>query len=390
METTIDYEPAPHRPPPTLRRPSPRPETVDYRESPSRRGPRPEFETAHHFEPPRGPQVEYVDIYEPPTHRPPYRPHLTPSPEAVDYRAPPSRPSPRPLRTHSVRRPQAETVLYPETAPHPPLRHPTPRRPETAPFPETAHRPPPRPVIPSSPVIPLYPEPPPGLETRRPEATWYERPSDYPGYTILPPPLRPQRSPTPPVIVPRPVSPIYAVPPPNLRPQCSPTPPFIVPPVPRRRNASIYQQSAYTPYTVADPYAISPARRRLPTTQEGQGGYVVPDDTTESEPSLCCGLLYTLLNQLYLHFLLRLPSLYRGRVARILEGAELTVLDFRLMAQQPQSNPTPWRVRSWGLDDHRSGVSHVLVDFGKDWVGFIDSLLEEWRTLNVVSTLLTS
>ena len=77
-----------------------------------------------------------------------------------------------------------------------------------------------------------------------------------------------------------------------------------------------------------------------------------------------------LLTQLWIHLLLRLPVLYFIRVARVLEDANLTVIDFRIL----QTSRTP--------------SSGRFSDFERRWNGFIDSLKAEWQAQGIVSALL--
>lgn len=106
-----------------------------------------------------------------------------------------------------------------------------------------------------------------------------------------------------------------------------------------------------------------------------------------------CELLNTIPRQLYLHILLRLPSLYFSRVALIFEDAELSMPDIKKMAI---ASADQWKDRphgaqqaiAWNIEP--SSVSPALANFKLSWEGFIDSLMREWKTLNLVSVLLLS
>ena len=150
-----------------------------------------------------------------------------------------------------------------------------------------------------------------------------------------------------------------------------------------------------------------------------------------SSPRLCLTatanfLTDVLPRQIYLHILLRLPSLYFSRVARIFEDAEVSRPDIQrvidacaggvfsdninvgagagtvggtyagglapaaalgpgaqALAPIPVSLPFP---EDWSPP----AVSPALARFKNSWEAFIDSLLREWKTLNVVSALLLS
>ncbi|KAG9317031.1 hypothetical protein JVU11DRAFT_1213 [Chiua virens] len=118
--------------------------------------------------------------------------------------------------------------------------------------------------------------------------------------------------------------------------------------------------------------------------------------------------LDTLPRQMYSNLLLRLPSLYWSRIARVYEDAQLSKPDIQLMIdsysnsrleQQRQrivtSSPIPPGVHIAPTlpfpDEWRTtNVSPALLRFKQSWEAFIDSLLREWKTLNLVSALLLS
>ncbi|CAL1701919.1 unnamed protein product [Somion occarium] len=126
----------------------------------------------------------------------------------------------------------------------------------------------------------------------------------------------------------------------------------------------------------------------------------------------------TLPRQLYLHILLRLPSLYFSRVARIFEDAEVSKHEIGRMIQMCApvddtqqsngrfgrgagyatppisvggSNPAPRRTDTlppYPEEWIPPAVSPALYRFKHSWEQFVDSLLKEWKTLNLVSALL--
>ncbi|KAF8917974.1 hypothetical protein CPB85DRAFT_1284294 [Mucidula mucida] len=135
----------------------------------------------------------------------------------------------------------------------------------------------------------------------------------------------------------------------------------------------------------------------------------------------------TLPRMFYLYTLLRLPALYFSRVARIFEDADVSRPDIQRMidtCSRPGYNmPLSSNVNvnanaarhatstGVGLMGHVGAVplvsdldvpitfpedwaapfvSPALVRFKHSWEAFIDSLLREWKTLNVVSALLLS
>jgi hypothetical protein len=114
-------------------------------------------------------------------------------------------------------------------------------------------------------------------------------------------------------------------------------------------------------------------------------------------------LMDVLPRQVYLHLLLRLPSLYFSRIARVYEDAELSRPDIQRLidACAPQyrvtSSPIPPGAHyhpqpALPLADEwtTTNVPPALLRFKNSWEAFIDSLLREWKTLNLVSALLLS
>ncbi|KAF6743521.1 hypothetical protein DFP72DRAFT_124143 [Ephemerocybe angulata] len=119
--------------------------------------------------------------------------------------------------------------------------------------------------------------------------------------------------------------------------------------------------------------------------------------------------------QLYLNLLLRIPAMYFSRVARIFEEAEVSRPEIERMIdvmcndksaatlEGPTRVDSPPRATSHPslLDSSPlplpfpdewtpTSVSPSLYRFKYSWEAFIDSLIREWKTLNVVSALLSS
>lgn len=100
---------------------------------------------------------------------------------------------------------------------------------------------------------------------------------------------------------------------------------------------------------------------------------------------------------LYLYALLHLPALYSTRVSRILEDAELTMPEVRKLYIPKVSNrvmkgPEEEEAEAEAEDKEQNGGTGKLsiVHFKSTWESFVDSLMREWKTLNIVSVLLLS
>jgi hypothetical protein len=100
--------------------------------------------------------------------------------------------------------------------------------------------------------------------------------------------------------------------------------------------------------------------------------------------------LDTLPRQLYLHFLLRLPYMYYSRVTRIFEEAEMSMPQIKqgiLEAAIQLKEPVKDVADAWVLEPVESAQYSKLQN---TWQSFIDSLMREWKTLNIISVLLLS
>ncbi|KAJ6580888.1 hypothetical protein B0H19DRAFT_1251168 [Mycena capillaripes] len=95
--------------------------------------------------------------------------------------------------------------------------------------------------------------------------------------------------------------------------------------------------------------------------------------------------------QLYLHLLLRIPSLYFSRVTRIFEDARLSLPDIKRMARAKadQWHPESFVWQPFHTPDQMP-LPRSLLQFRSSWESFIDSLMREWKTLNIISVLLMS
>ncbi|KAK7031663.1 hypothetical protein R3P38DRAFT_2522605 [Favolaschia claudopus] len=96
--------------------------------------------------------------------------------------------------------------------------------------------------------------------------------------------------------------------------------------------------------------------------------------------------------QLYLHFLLRIPSLYFSRVTRIFEDARLSLPDIKRMARAKSDQWDVSESRMWPVMAYPDTMPlpRSLLHFRASWESFIDSLLREWKTFNLISVLLLS
>ena len=98
-------------------------------------------------------------------------------------------------------------------------------------------------------------------------------------------------------------------------------------------------------------------------------------------------LLDTLPRQVYLNLMLRLPQLYFAHVIRIFEDAEMSMPEIKKMALGANNylkDPTISKTLQSGFASPR------YDNLSASWKAFIDSLMREWKTMNVISVLLLS
>jgi hypothetical protein len=102
-------------------------------------------------------------------------------------------------------------------------------------------------------------------------------------------------------------------------------------------------------------------------------------------------LLDTVPRQIYLHFMLRLPSLYFSRVTRIFEDAEMSMPEIKKMALEAASGwKDPAKDLNRGFIFDPQELTPPYASLQNSWQNFIDSLMREWKTLNIISVLLLS
>jgi hypothetical protein len=173
----------------------------------------------------------------------------------------------------------------------------------------------------------------------------------------------------------------------------------------RRRSRSDSAPLSQSPHRYRYPHtttASSPHVHRLPeikppiksATNIAQGELLDPTHFNETAPLSTYILVFfidTLPRQVYLHLMLRVPSLYFSRVTRIFEDAEMSMPEIKKMALEAASQwKDPVRHLKKGIIFEPQGISHPHGDLKNSWQSFIDSLMREWKTLNIVSVLLLS
>ncbi len=91
----------------------------------------------------------------------------------------------------------------------------------------------------------------------------------------------------------------------------------------------------------------------------------------------------TLPGLIYLHLLLRLPYLYFSRVDKIFLDAQLSMSEIKQMALRVGANDGD----SLSVQTEE-GVPRAYLRLKVRWEELVDALMEEWKTLNIISVLL--
>ncbi|KAF8718260.1 hypothetical protein AX14_011968 [Amanita brunnescens Koide BX004] len=99
-------------------------------------------------------------------------------------------------------------------------------------------------------------------------------------------------------------------------------------------------------------------------------------------------LLDTIPRQFYSYLLLRLPTMYFARVARIFDEGDMSLHDIAALARSP-ANYSQGHMNILSGKEPSSPTS-PFWNLKETWEALINSLLQEWKTLNIVSVLLLS
>ncbi|KAF8197517.1 hypothetical protein BJ912DRAFT_846294 [Pholiota molesta] len=115
--------------------------------------------------------------------------------------------------------------------------------------------------------------------------------------------------------------------------------------------------------------------------------------TTEEAPVTLFFILTVIIGQVYFHLLLRLPSLYFSRVSRIFDEANLSIYEITEMVFETAGGPGQKDKSQMAMNMQVSEVVAPKIRpqyerLKNSWESFIDSLIREWETFNIVSVML--
>ncbi|KAF7329936.1 hypothetical protein MKEN_00257500 [Mycena kentingensis (nom. inval.)] len=148
------------------------------------------------------------------------------------------------------------------------------------------------------------------------------------------------------------------------------------------------QETATFAFNPRNPFSL-PSRKAAPGP--APEGIPLPNTTTtknkhNSGPAAAWLRLFVIcVQQAYFLVLLRTPSLYFTRISRLFEDANVGLPDIlRLVAEQPTEQD------AFQIYSTPANLPTRILQFRTTWNNFIDSLMREWKTQNVVSALLLS
>ncbi|KLO13844.1 hypothetical protein SCHPADRAFT_873568 [Schizopora paradoxa] len=130
------------------------------------------------------------------------------------------------------------------------------------------------------------------------------------------------------------------------------------------------------PFQTHDPH-IPRRNRRTPST-------IGRDDETPRNYRALSLIYNEALVEVYRHLLFRLPTMYHSRVTQLIYDAEVSKPEMELLFQ------TLSKGVSYSEDWSPSSETPALKKFKHNWDVFITQVMQEWKTLNVVSALLLS
>ncbi|KAJ6616990.1 hypothetical protein B0H10DRAFT_1346840 [Mycena sp. CBHHK59/15] len=152
-------------------------------------------------------------------------------------------------------------------------------------------------------------------------------------------------------------------------------------------NSNMATPASYLPYpSFAEmpfmPPIIPSGGLPVPVTSIRPSKFSLSLDLTLTVALIVTSLIFdSIPRQVYLHFLLRIPSLYFSRVARIFEDAQLSLPDIKRMArataEQWNAKESPSGPLMFLAHPDQMPLPRSLLNFRSSWEGFIDALMRE-------------
>ena len=124
-----------------------------------------------------------------------------------------------------------------------------------------------------------------------------------------------------------------------------------------------------------------------PFTQPFTAIYPPMDSDIDWHVAVADFFLVAFPKQMYLLLLLRLPSLYFSRVARIFEEADMSLPEIKKMALETASQGLTHEFEM-EMAFESPTVPPAYKRLTSTWESFIDSVMREWKTFNIISVLL--
>jgi hypothetical protein len=148
------------------------------------------------------------------------------------------------------------------------------------------------------------------------------------------------------------------------------------------------------PFPATPPYEGPPIifEQQMTLTQICENPAIpLPPSSRPPYPTSLLFLIYDLPCKLYMLLLFRLPLLYSRRATSLLENAPLSNVE-DILDNGHTEQPGEMELSSFSCINHTLGSptheSEALDKFQFLWEAFLDTLLTEWRTLNIISGLI--
>ncbi|KAF8964518.1 hypothetical protein BDZ97DRAFT_1815490 [Flammula alnicola] len=167
--------------------------------------------------------------------------------------------------------------------------------------------------------------------------------------------------------------------------------PDYLPPMLYQHHTASSQSPSLRPIKVVPPSPLTDSQGRPTTDPEKSQAEQSELSSVDAKTYIYAFVVDTLPRQVYLNLLLHLPSLYFSRVTRIFEETELSMPKIRegvLEAARHLPDPETGIPPQWRHDLPIADLQYINLQ--KAWQLFIDSLMREWKTLNIISVLLLS
>ncbi|KAH9479828.1 hypothetical protein JR316_0008423 [Psilocybe cubensis] len=137
-------------------------------------------------------------------------------------------------------------------------------------------------------------------------------------------------------------------------------------------------------YSFSAPYIHPPSTPSISSNPSRKPGHI---------RSISNFVLKVLPAQIYLLFLLRVPSFYFSRVARIFEEADMSLPEIKKMVLEMMALDRGYgfddgRLQAMGAQEPEKAVPSKYRRLKLAWEGFVEDVVSEWKMFNVIAVVL--